>query len=70
MQRRAIDLAKSVYPVAESVKVDQMRQRKRLSQAAWGNIYRSRVSRRVADGDIWHNPRLGSSGAVTRSSHE
>ena len=36
MKRIAVDLAKSVYQVAESVRVGQVSQRKRLSRAAFG----------------------------------
>ena len=36
MKRIAVDLAKSVYQVAESVRFGQVSQRKRLSRAAFG----------------------------------
>ncbi|MBB3101711.1 hypothetical protein FHR87_000071 [Azomonas macrocytogenes] len=35
MKRIAVDLAKSVYQVAESVRVGQVVQRKRLNRAAF-----------------------------------
>ena len=45
MKRIAVDLAKSVYQVAESVRSGQVVQRKRLNREAFGDIYRSRPSR-------------------------
>lgn len=45
IKRIAVDFAKFVYQAAESVRIGQVSQRKLLSQAALGYIYRSKLSR-------------------------
>ena len=60
MKRIAVDLAKSVYQVAESVRAGQVSTAQAAESSGVSSIYTGADrAGRVADGGMWHGTLLG-----------